>query len=75
MPSLIRSRKFWLAVSMVVGAVIMLGTKQIDAAAFSTIFTTAIGLVIAGIAVEDAAAKVQLPPVAPPPAAPSKGEP
>jgi hypothetical protein len=55
--ALLQSRKFWLAFIGVIGAVIVFAQGGIDAQALVDAIVTLAGIVIAGIAVEDAAAK------------------
>lgn len=70
MGSLVKSRKFWIAIATVVACVIvtvvMLSTKSISAIEAKNDITTAImvafGVLSGGIALEDAGNKVALPP-------------
>lgn len=57
MKALLQSRKFWLAFIGVIGAVIVFAQGGIDANALVDAIVTLVGIVIAGIAVEDAAGK------------------
>lgn len=55
--ALLQSRKFWLAVIGMIGAVIMFAQGGIDAQALTDAIVTLVGIVIGGIALEDAAKK------------------
>lgn len=55
--ALLQSRKFWLALLGLIGAIIVYVQGGIDANALVDAIVTLVGIVIAGIAVEDAAQK------------------
>lgn len=57
MKALLQSRKFWLALLGLIGAIIVYVQGGIDANALVDAIVTLVGIVIAGIAVEDAAQK------------------
>ncbi len=56
--ALLMSRKFWLALIGMIAAVVMFARGGIDADALVQAIVTLLGMVIGGIALEDAAAKV-----------------
>jgi hypothetical protein len=60
MKALLTSRKFWLGLLGVIGAVVMFAQGGIDANALVDAIVTLVGIVIGGIALEDAAQKFGL---------------
>lgn len=66
MTSLLKSRKFWIAVAGILALVVMLATKQIDASHFEAGFVAILVSLKIGIAIEDHGTNSNIPGVVTP---------